>query len=409
MIDLVALVRRVLSDVAPEKLVHEALSRPTRATKVLATEWGKTGLVVVAVGKAATSMMEGAHAALGPLVRRSAVVFPAGSPPPRRPGQRSWLAPHPLPNERSVRAARGLVSLVRRARLPVLALVSGGASSLVAWPVKGISLEKKRSVVQALLASGAPIEDVNLVRRHLSRIKGGGLLRAAHPFPVHTLVISDVVAGRASDVGSGPSLPSPRGLRAARVAARRWLGAMADTLPLVPCVGPRDVEAVGSTHELLVSPERFARKVAHALAREGIMAAIAPAGTGDLETVARRLLVLAGGMRGPSAVVLPAEPTLVLPQDGVGEGGRASHLALRIGPHLPRGVRALVVATDGVDGTSGHAGALVRREAFVGRAAEVRSALSTFDTGTLASKLGVAITMPQGHNLTDLVVLVRDT
>ena len=193
MIDLVALVGRVLSDVAPDTLVQEALSRPIRATKVLATEWGKTGLVVIAVGKAATSMMEGAHAALGPLVRRSAVVFPAGSPPPRRAGQRSWLAPHPLPDERSVRAARGLVTLVTRARLPVLALVSGGASSLVAWPVKGISLEKKRSVVQALLASGAPIEDVNLVRRHLSRIKGGGLLRAAHPLPVHTLVILSLI------------------------------------------------------------------------------------------------------------------------------------------------------------------------------------------------------------------------
>jgi len=118
--------------------------------------------------------------------------------------------------------------------------------------------------------------------------------------------------------------------------------------------------------------------------------------------------VLARGLRGPSAVVLCAEPTLALPRGTIGKGGRASHLALRIGPQLPRGVRALVVATDGVDGASGHAGALVRREAFGGNHQAVRSALATFDTGTLASKLGVAITMPQGHNLTDLVVLVRD-
>ena len=167
MIDVVALVRGELEAVAPDVLVARAIARSSWIDGLARDE----GLVVVAVGKAATLMYEGAARVLGSRIRAAGVVCPEGArAPSSRPGLNTWTAPHPLPDVRSVRAARGVLSLVSRAAGPVLVLVSGGASSLVAWPVSGLSLEKKRHVVSSLLASGAPIEDVNLVRRHLSLV-----------------------------------------------------------------------------------------------------------------------------------------------------------------------------------------------------------------------------------------------
>lgn len=419
MIDLVALVRGVLAELDPDLLVRRVLAQ--------GLPWPcEDGLVIVAMGKAATPMFEGARAALlessaDVRVRGACVVHPVDTAAPSAPGlhrpgsfgHSSIAAPHPLPDARSVRAARTIVKLVGHG-LPVLVLLSGGASSLVAWPVRGLALEKKRSIVASLLESGAPIDDVNLVRRHLSRIKGGGLLRAAWPSPVHTLLISDVLSKRASDVGSGPSMPTARGLRAARLVARRWLGdTVANALPLEACVGPDDAEAQGATHSVLASPGRLAQRVARELSKRGYATDVGPPARGDLDATATELLARARGLAPRTAYVIAAEPTLRWPSHGsmrapMGKGGRASHLALMLGPRLPRGVSALCLATDGADGSSGHAGALVTRARFVGRAAETRAAIAAFDSGSYVLKLGAAVELPKGHNLTDLVVLTCD-
>ena len=129
---------------------------------------------------------------------------------------------------------------------------------------------------------------------------------------------------------------------------------------------------------------------------------------GGIDQLARGLLKAAGDLAEGAAVAMAAEPTVRLPAGTRGRGGRASHLALMLGPKLPRGVRALCLATDGVDGTSGHAGALVRRELFSGRAREVRASLTAYDAGAFVASVGASVVIPSGHNLTDLVVLVRD-
>ena len=131
-------------------------------------------------------------------------------------GARVLRASHPLPDARSVGAARAATRLFASAPSgPRLALVSGGSSSVLAWPLPGTSLAQKRAIVRAALASGAPIELVNLVRRHLSRVKGGGLLRAAAGQPVITLVARDVVGGRrATSARNRRCRTSPRSPRA---------------------------------------------------------------------------------------------------------------------------------------------------------------------------------------------------
>lgn len=396
-----------LAEHAPDALVRRALGPPRGALA------GDGPVVVVAVGKAATPMGEAALEALGARVRRALVVHPEGAPGPRaRRGLSVREAPHPVPDARSVAAAERALRLVAGAGCPVLVLLSGGASSLLASPSAGLSFQQKRTVVASLLSSGAPITDINLVRRHLSRVKGGGLLRAAYPSPVHTLIVSDVIGGRRSDVGSGPSLPSRAGLRAAQRAVARWLGSWPGGIPLSPCVGPRDREAEGATSELLLSPELFARRVAARLgARLGPRSAVrvGAAFINDIEQVASQLAAEARALAPGEARVFPSECTLRLPQltSERGRGGRASHLAALVGPRLPRGVSLLCLATDGVDGASGHAGALVRR-GDLPAASRVRQALRAYDTGALHDAHGTSVTVPRGHNLADLVVLARD-
>lgn len=371
-------------------------------------------MVILAAGKAATPMADEALAVLGPRVHRALVVHPEGTaaPHPRR-GLTACEAPHPVPDARSVDAAERALRLVASAGCPVLVLLSGGASSLLAAPSPGLSFQQKRTIVASLLSSGAPITDINLVRRHLSRIKGGGLLRAAHPSPVHSLILSDVLGGRRSDVGSGPSLASPAGLRAAQRAVAKWLGPWPGGIPLTACVGPRDPAAERATSDLLLSPELFARRVALRLRAHLGPDARVRVGTvfmSNIEDVAAQLAALGPALERGEAWVFPSECTLRLPQLGSerGRGGRASHLAALVGPKLPAGVSLLCLATDGVDGASGHAGALVRREDFAGASSRVREALRAYDTGALHDALGTSVVAPRGHNLADLVVLVRD-
>ncbi len=399
MTSLAEVVIATLGEVDPERVVRRRLLRslPFDTSR---------GVVVVAFGKAARPMIEGAYAALGASIRRSCVVIPEGTP---RPAARRGLvvheAPHPLPDERSVRAAKAVERLVRTSDFPVLALVSGGASSLVAWPNEGLSLEKKRQVVASLLGSGAPIQDVNLVRRHLSRVKGGGLLRALGGPHIHSLVISDVVGGRASDVGSGPSMASPSDVRHARTVAARWLGHT--HLPLQPCVGLADPLARRASHTILISPRSFAVRVARALARTGLGARVERAAASSLDALAIHLVARAHALASGEAIVLAAEPTLAVPRGARGRGGRASHLAVVVGPELPSGVTLLSLATDGVDGSSGHAGAEVSRATFRGNLRAARHALATFDAGAFVCDLGVHVDVPRGHNLTDVILLAR--
>ena len=390
-------VRRALVHLEPSRLVQRAMRRlPFEGPFAL-----------VAFGKAAAAMTEGVLLARPDALASGIVVVPEGTPPPPR--HRALAvseAPHPLPDARSVRAARR-VARVMASGWPVLSLVSGGASSLVAWPVPGLTIAEKSTVVEELLASGAPIHEVNLVRKHLSRVKGGGLLRLAWPRPVCSFVLSDVISGRPEDVGSGPTVPSSGSVRDARAVARRWLGERADRLPLRPCLAPESPRAARATVFELASPARLARRVAAELRSHGLTASVGRLGSSSLEVVVRDLLAESRRLAPRSAKVFAVETTLALPKGRVGRGGRASHLALRLAGELPPEVSALVVATDGVDGRSGHAGGLVDRDTFRGRAKEVEAALRRFDSGALLGERGAHVELPRGHNLTDLVVLSR--
>ncbi|HIE21006.1 MAG TPA: DUF4147 domain-containing protein, partial [Acidimicrobiia bacterium] len=180
--------------VDPELLTASALSPRSGAA-----------VTVIAIGKAAPGMCRGAVRALGQV----AGVCVTNAPAPVPEGIELFIGDHPLPGERSLAAGRRVLEVARAARGRCIALISGGGSALCELPVPGIGLELLQRAGAALLDGGASIEEINLVRSHLSAIKGGGLARAVSG-DLETWVISDVGPAGPEVVASGPTIPRPR-------------------------------------------------------------------------------------------------------------------------------------------------------------------------------------------------------
>ncbi|CAN93157.1 hypothetical protein sce2998 [Sorangium cellulosum So ce56] len=414
---LVAAFRAGLTELDPARLVERALDAEAGAHR------GR--VFVIAAGKAAPGMAQGALRRWGDRIAGGLVVTVAAPALAARDETTSLADPeeaalrplrvmraaHPIPDARSVDAAEAALA-VAAALGPedlLIALLSGGASALLAAPPPGVSLADKQAVVAELLEAGAPIQDVNLVRRHLSRIKGGRLAAAAAPARVLTLLMSDVVGGLPHDVGSGPTVPDPTRVEQALAALDRWAPRFARLAPAFSeSLKPADARRLEA--RVLADPDKLAERVAAALAdRAGLRATAAPAEDGDARAIVERRLALARTLAPGEAVVIPCEPTLALPAHR-GAGGRAGWIALAALRGLPPDVALLCAASDGVDGSSGAAGAAVARAAAAAMDDRtIDAALARFDDAVVHRALGTRVeTGPTGHNLTDLHIVARD-
>lgn len=373
-------------------------------------DWAPREVTIVAVGKAAVGMTAGAAAMLGDHLAGGVVVAPEAGDVPD--GMELVLGAHPVPDERSVAAARALLGAVRDVPpgRDVLALISGGASALAAMPPEAVSLADKVATVSAVYASGAPIGELNTVRKHISALKGGRLARAAAG-PVTTLVLSDVVGDNLADVGSGPTVPDPTTYANARAILRRRVGEAAlpvsvrahidgevDESPSEPRPGDRAVLVAG-----VGALADAAAAVARGMGFEaGVFSRELEGDVGDVaETVAEIALADTAGV-----FVASGEMTIELP-DLPGTGGRAHHLALLIAKRIrgKLGVRVLVAGSDGIDGNTGAAGAVVDGTTW-GAVVDGDGALASFDAGAALAAAGASFaTGPTGVNHADLVVV----
>jgi glycerate 2-kinase len=331
-----------------------------------------TAFDVIAAGKAAAPMLLALRDQLGHRWRSALAIAPRVEPQewPRT----TWLAAaHPVPDERSEAAGRKV--LARAAQLGandlLLVLLSGGASSLMAVPVDGVSLADKRTAQSMLLAAGADIRQLNAVRKHLSRIKGGGLA-AATPARVATLAISDVVGDDLSTIGSGPTVADATtyddALTAleqhggvsrypASVSDHLLAGARGERPETKRTFDPSRVQAhvIGSVADAVEAASASAvelgyrvQRLPHPTVGEARLAG------GSLLRAARR----AAAEGRPCCVIAGGETTVRV--TGGGRGGRNQELVLamvaglvELGPAV-----AMSVGTDGVDGPTDAAGAL---------------------------------------------------
>lgn len=274
------------------------------------------------------------------------------------------LGAHPVPDARSEAAGRAVLEVLARVRPHdvVVVALSGGASSLMVAPAPGLAIDDLRALGEALLASGAPIEAVNVVRKALDRLKGGGLLAHAGGARVVTLVLSDVVGAPLHVVGSGPTLPDPAG----RAAARAVLAHLGIAAP--PAVHrhlaredpPGPASAPGPVVEL-ASNETAALAALAAARAEGLRVVRAPALWGDAREAGRRLATTLRDLRPAAPTLLVAGGETTVEVRGRGRGGRNQALAVSAMLALDGAVgRTLVaLATDGEDGPTDAAGAVV--------------------------------------------------
>jgi glycerate 2-kinase len=367
-----------------------ACARVDVAGRVAAALGSEGPFVVVAAGKAAATMFAGVRS-----VERALVVIPRGSAAPdAAPNVDVMQASHPLPDESSVHAAEAALALAAcDSPSERLFLISGGASALLCAPCEGLGLDRKREITQELLDADADIGEINVVRRHLSRIKGGGLARACGARPRRTLIVSDVLSNAPYAVGSGPSVEDPTTVAdARRIANARGLGA----LPFVESWKHEEQSAI------VASPSAFAGFVAEELRARGIVAKTAAMPHPDVTECARRYATIAAAIPRGEAGVFAAEPTVrVTVRDA--RGGRCTHLAALMSSRLPEHTIFAAIATDGVDGASRTGGAIVD-----GPLAGADLAVASFATGPLHVAAGTAIPIgPTGLNFADLHVLVR--
>lgn len=345
---------------------------------------------VLAIGKAAGAMAQGAVAALGSRVVVGLAVLPAGYLPhgfdAATHGVDLVYSSHPLPDERSLEAGAKVIEYV--ARLPrdaaLLCLISGGASSLVEALVPGKTIDDLQALNRWALQSGAPIAEINAARRQISRLKGGGLARLAGERRLHALMISDVPGDDPRVIGSG------------------LLHGDATTGE----VPVRIVASIAHACRAAAAAAR-ARGLRTRIVRTRLAGDAARLGTRIASSLSRQPPGVLQVRGGESTVRLPEHP---------GRGGRNQHLALAAALEFERlqlqGAYLLAAGTDGIDGASDDAGALVdagtclraRHAGF-----DAYQSLARADSGTLLDAAGDLLhTGPTATNVGDLVLTLRD-
>jgi glycerate 2-kinase len=411
-----------------------AAAHPATCLPPLLPQPPKGRVILLAAGKAAGSMAEVAEAfyldrlKLAPGRLAGVAVARHGYGRPTR-VVAMIEAGHPIPDAAGLEAADRALALADGAGTDdlVLVLMSGGASANWIAPADGVSFSDKQAVTRALLRSGANISEINCVRKHLSRIKGGRLARHAHPARLATIAISDVPGDDPSAIGSGPTVPDPTTLADARAIVAKYKLTLPDSVTRSltddknESPKPGDAIFAGSTFTLAARPADAMRAAQAAVTAAGYECiSLGDRVEGEAREVAVAHAALARELRakGKRAVILSGgELTVTIKGQGRGGPNQEYALALAIALAGMPGVAALAADTDGTDGGSGSAsdpaGALVDGDtAARARAAGLDPAafLADNDSTGFFSALGdLLVPGPTFTNVNDFRAIVVDS
>jgi glycerate 2-kinase len=406
--------RAAVAAADPARILAPALPAPPK---------GRT--FVAAVGKAAASMaaaLEAKWPADAPLEGIALTRYRHAVPTRRI---RVIEAGHPVPDAAGEAGAREILAAAGALGADdlLVALISGGGSSLLALPLEGLSMDDLKTVTAQLLRSGAPIEDINTVRKHLSAIQGGRLAAACRA-PVRALIISDVTGDAPTHIASGPCAPDPTSFDDAvavlakhRVAppaaiaaflARGAAGAVPETpKPGTPLLAHAENRVIATAHRSLEAAAETFRAA-------GLTPVIlGDTVTGEARDVAKVMAALVREIRGyrapfapPVALISGGECTVTIAGEG-GRGGRCSEFLLALALELDGvdGVAALAADTDGIDGSEDNAGAVLVPDSLARARAlglDAARSLAAHDSYGFFAALGdLLVTGPTYTNVND--------
>lgn len=381
-------------------------------------------VVVVGAGKASARMAEAVEAVWGPC--EGLVITRYGYARPCQ-GIRIVEAAHPVPDAAGLAATAEMLDLLKGLGRDdiVLALISGGASALLIAPVEGVSLDEKRAVNQALLDSGAPIDSMNTVRKHLSRVKGGQLAAAAFPARMWSLMLSDVPGDDPSFIGSGPTVGDASTPDDALAILTRWNIDVPPTARQALSQGsgvlhPTDPRLKGVTNVVYAAPSQSLAAAAEMAEAAGCkVVVLGDALQGEARDVAAEQAALAlrlqaegGSDAAPLLILSGGELTVTRRGDGVGGPNAEFSLALALALDGAAGVHAIACDTDGVDGAAEVAGAIIGPDSLakaVDRGVSATEALARNDAHSFFGQIGAqVVTGPTLTNVNDFrAILVQ--
>ena len=328
-------------------------------------------VVVIGAGKASARMAEAVERQWGPceglVITRYGYARPCA-------GIEIVEAAHPVPDAAGQHATTRLLALLAGLGPDdfVLALISGGASSLLVAPRPGISLSEKQAVNQALLASGAPINQMNTLRKHLSLVKGGQLAATAYPARMLALMISDIPGDDMAFIGSGPTVPEPSTPAEARAIASQWNLALPPSITATlnaptTTIPPGDIRLSRVENRIIAAPSQSlhaALTLAGSMGCEVRLLGDALEGEArDVATAQSQMArdIAAARTPGSAPVLLLSGGELTVTRRGSGIGGPNAEfsLALALALQGTPGIHAIACDTDGVDGAAEVAGAII--------------------------------------------------
>ena len=383
-------------------------------------------IVAIAFGKASFAMAEALSGILAPEFLVDGILVGPAPPPRTLPGWKSFVGGHPIPSTESLAAGRAILDRLGRCdeRTLVFFLISGGGSAMVEQPLAAsITLEDFQKLHHALVTCGAPIEEINVIRKHLSATKGGRLASAAPRSTKITFAISDVPEGHESALASGPTLPDPMTSQDAERIARRHdllskfpapIRGLFERHALSETPKPGDPAFARAHFELLLG-EHDLTHACHRTCEAAGFICLADNSTDSwpIEKAADHLLAQLGALKRDNPgrpVALLAGGEVSSPVTGNGIGGRNLAFVLACVPKIAgKKIVVLSAGTDGIDGNSPAAGAVADGETLQ-RAREAGIEPADFfgrsDAYNFFKLLGDEIvTGPTGNNLRDLRIL----
>jgi len=386
-------------------------------------------LLVAGFGKAACAMAVAMEECFRDSISRGIIIAPHGHCPEKHAFQkiRLYEGGHPIPDENGQAGTAEIIRLLKGSdeHSCIVCLISGGGSSLLVSPYKGVSLAEKKQVTALLLNAGAAINELNTVRKHLSSVKGGRLAKIAHPGRVVSLILSDVVGDKLDVIASGPTAPDDSTFDDAihviekykltsRVPAAVMQFLAKGSKGLVPETPKKGDAVFERVDNIIIAGNRIALEAARAEGEHlGYKADMLTSElTGEAREAGRWLAHRAMSMKRSTCLVSGGETTVTV--TGTGAGGRNLELALAFAMEIQGlpGITLLSAGTDGRDGSADAAGAVVDGGTIAGaraRGLDPAEYLANNDSYAFFRQAGgLVITGPTGTNVMDIQVIIVD-